>query len=316
MAQQHRNYVDRVRLALEQEELVLFYQPKVDLREGRVVGVEALVRWQHPEQGLLPPSAFLPQIQGTSLDEALGDWVIRSALAQAARRLQEGLQLQIGVNISAAHLVQDDFCKKLADALAAHPQLPPTSLELEVLETAAFEDINMAGDALRRCQALGVSFVLDDFCTGYSSLAYLRKLPVNTLKIDQSFVRDMLTDADDRGIVESVIRLAGAFNREVIAEGVEALDIGGALLRLGCHLAQGYGVANPMPASALMGWVLQWHEQARWRDLTAFQPSASSSVTGRGRKRSMVVVGYAVWMQRRYKFSSCSRNIHAGKMPI
>lgn len=266
-AQLHRNYVERVRLALDQNELVLFYQPKVDLRNGRLVGVEALVRWQHPEQGLLPPSAFLPQIQGSSLEQQMGDWVIRSALAQAVQWQQLGLQLEMGVNVSAAHLVQDGFYDKLVAALAAHPQLQAASLELEVLETEAFDDINVAGSVMRRCQALGVRFALDDFGTGYSSLAYLRKLPVDILKIDQGFVRDMLTDTDDRGIVESVVRLAGAFNREVIAEGVETLEIGAALLRLGCHLAQGYGVAKPMPAAALADWAVQWHQQARWRDL-------------------------------------------------
>ncbi len=266
-AQQHRSYVDRVRQALEQDELVLFYQPKVDLRDGRLVGVEALVRWQHPEQGLLPPAAFLPQIQGSPLDNALGEWVIRTALAQTAAWQQQGLQLQMGVNISAPHLMQPDFYDKLVAALAAQPQLSPAALELELLETAAFEDINTAGATLRRCQALGVHFALDDFGTGYSSLSYLRKLQVDTLKIDQSFVRDMLTDADDRGIVESVIRLASAFNRGVIAEGVETLEIGAALLLLGCHLAQGYGVAKPMPASALLEWEARWREQALWRVL-------------------------------------------------
>jgi diguanylate cyclase (GGDEF)-like protein/PAS domain S-box-containing protein len=266
-AQQRRQHVDRVRLALAQSELVLHYQPKVDLRDGRLVGVEALVRWQHPEHGLLPPSEFLPHIQGSDLESALGDWVIQRALSQAAQWLNEGMQLQMGVNVSASHLIEADFCTKLAVALAAQPELPPASLELEVLETAAFEDLNAAGDALRRCQSLSVRFALDDFGTGYSSLTYLRKLPVDTLKIDQSFVRDMLTDAEDRGIVESVIRLASAFNREVIAEGVETLEIGAELLCMGCHLVQGYGVAKPMPAAALTEWARQWHLQARWRDL-------------------------------------------------
>ncbi|MDR7305508.1 EAL domain-containing protein [Rhodoferax saidenbachensis] len=274
-AQQHRHYIDRVRLALEQGELVLHYQPKVDLRDGRLVGVEALVRWQHPEKGLLPPSEFLPHIQGSNLEQPLGEWVIRTALAQATQWLQDGLQLQMGVNISASHLVQVDFCDKLAAALSVQPQLPPESLELEVLETAAFEDINAAGAVLRRCQALGVRFALDDFGTGYSSLTYLRKLPVDTLKIDQSFVRHMLTDSEDRGIVESVIRLASAFNREVIAEGVETLDIGAALLGMGCHLAQGYGVAKPMPAAALAPWAAQWRQQARWRDLATIAGEAT-----------------------------------------
>lgn len=268
-AQQHRHYTDRVRLALEQSELVLYYQPKVDLRDGRVVGVEALVRWMHPEKGLLPPATFLPHIQGSSLEHDLDNWVIRAALSQATQWHNMGMQLQIGVNISASHLVQIDFYDRLVAALAEQPNLPPAALELEVLETAAFEDINAASAILARCQRLGVRFALDDFGTGYSSLTFLRKLPVDTLKIDQSFVRDMLTDAEDRGIVESVIRLASAFNREVIAEGVETLDIGAALLHLGCHLAQGYGVAKPMPAEALTGWMAQWQQQAPWRALSA-----------------------------------------------
>lgn len=264
-AQQHRHYIDRVRIALERQELVLYYQPKVDLHDGRLVGAEALLRWLHPEQGLLPPSAFLPQIQGTNLEQPLGEWVIRSALAQASKWQKDGMPLQIGVNISAAHLMQADFYEKLTGALAVHPELPPDMLELEVLETAAFDDINAASDILNRCRSLGVRFALDDFGTGYSSLAYLRKLPVDTLKIDQSFVRDMLTDADDRGIVESVIRLAGAFNREVIAEGVETLEIGAALLQLGCNHAQGYGVAKPMPAIELPAWAAHWRQQGLWR---------------------------------------------------
>lgn len=275
-AQQHRSYVNRIHLAMERDELVLHYQPKVDLRDGRLVGVEALVRWQHPEQGLLPPAAFLPQIQGTSLEQMLGDWVVQTALTQAALWQQDGFELQMGVNISAAHLVQPDFYDKLVANLAKFPRVSPSSLELEVLETAAFDDVNVAGAVLRRCQALGVRFALDDFGTGYSSLTYLRKLPVNILKIDQSFVRDMLIDADDRGIVESVIRLAGAFNREVIAEGVESLEIGGALLRLGCHLVQGYGVAKPMPAAELSEWAKQWYGQANWKDLNLVASSASS----------------------------------------
>ncbi|MCM2321046.1 MAG: EAL domain-containing protein, partial [Pseudomonas sp.] len=145
---------------------------------------------------------------------------------------------------------------------------PRARLELEILETAAIADMPRAIVVMQRCARLGVRFALDDFGTGYSSLTYLRKLPVDTLKIDQSFVRDMLVDPDDRAIVDGVIRLAAAFNRHVIAEGVETLEHGQALQRLGCRLAQGYGIGRPMPAEQLPAWQRDWLAREAWRRLT------------------------------------------------
>jgi len=171
------------------------------------------------------------------------------------------------VNISADHLIQKDFSAHLAFALSQHPDIAPDCFELEVLETAAIVDIEQAVEILESCRRLGVHFSLDDFGTGYSSLTYLRKLPIDTLKIDQSFVRDMLHDAEDLGIVEGVIRLANAFHREVIAEGVETLEHGAALMALGCHLAQGYGIARPMPADQFMAWAEQWQTERAWLSL-------------------------------------------------
>ena len=264
MAQVHRKFLDALRIALDNNEFVLHYQPKVHLLSGQLVGVEALIRWQHPERGLLPPSEFLPFMNGSTLEKSLGEWVIHAALTQAADWSRLGRPVSVSVNISATHLLHPDFYDYLQNMLGRHGDVPANTFELEVLETAALADIDQAVAILRRCRELGVHFALDDFGTGYSSLTYLRKLPVDLLKIDQSFVRDMLIDADDMGIVEGVIRLADAFKREVIAEGVETLEHGAALLRLGCRLAQGYGIARPMPAQQLLPWLAQWQREAAW----------------------------------------------------
>jgi len=267
LAQQHRKYVDRLRTALERDEFVLYYQPKVDLLSGEIVGAEALIRWMHPEKGLVSPAEFLPHLNGSSLEKSVGEWVIDTALNQAEIWHQLGLMLSVSANISAAHLLQPDFHDRLKAALGRHPAALASRFELEVLETAAIGDIDQAVTILRHCRELGVRFALDDFGTGYSSLTYLRKLPVDTLKIDQSFVRDMLNDPDDLGIVEGVIRLAGAFNRQVIAEGVETLEHGAVLMGMGCHLAQGYGIARPMPAGKFPEWCERWRSEAAWLTL-------------------------------------------------
>lgn len=263
-AQVHRTYLESLSIALIENQFVLYYQPKVDLSDGRIIGAEALIRWQHPQRGLLAPAEFLMHVQGTHLDQQLGEWVIAQALTQGQQWHRQNLKLGLSVNISATHLLQHDFCERLALALQRYPDMPASCFELEVLETAAIADINQAVAILQRCRQLGVHFSLDDFGTGYSSLTYLRKLPIDTLKIDQSFVRDMLQDNDDLGIVEGVIRLAKAFNREVIAEGVETLAHGAALLKLGCHLAQGYGIARPLPADEFLIWCEKWQREQAW----------------------------------------------------
>jgi len=253
-----------VRQALDQHELVLFYQPKVNLSSARIIGAEALIRWQHPERGLLSPACFLPMIEDQPLSIDVGEWVIATALAQMQSWQAQGLQLPVSVNISARQLRQDGFVQRLAELLAAQPEVAPKQLQLEVLETSSIDDLGRVGTVMAECQKLGVSFALDDFGTGYSSLAYLRRLPAQTLKIDQSFVRDMLDDPNDLAIVDGVIGLAKAFGREVIAEGVETAAHGELLASLGCTLAQGYGIARPMPAAQLPGWTQQWHANARW----------------------------------------------------
>jgi diguanylate cyclase (GGDEF)-like protein/PAS domain S-box-containing protein len=256
--------LQRLQTALNRREFVLFYQPKVHLVEGKVFGAEALIRWKHPVRGMLSPAEFLPVLMGTELEIALGEWVIEEALQQIEIWKAQGLALSVSVNVGANHLLRPNFLQRLEDSLKRHPSIGPGSLELEVLESAAIDDLGTASAVLARCMALGVHFALDDFGTGYSSLAYFRKLPKGTLKIDQSFVRDMLDDPEDIGIVESVIALAKAFDRPVIAEGVETIEHGAMLVLLGCRLGQGYGIARPMPAADLPAWVEQWHGEDIW----------------------------------------------------
>ena len=285
--QTHREKLDRLKQAMAIGELVMHYQPKVNLRTGTIIGMEALIRWQHPTEGLLAPAHFLPLAMGHSFEHRLGEWVIDQVLTQISQWQALGLDLVVSANISANHLLHGQFAEHLALALAAHPQASPQRLELEILETAAIGDMESASQVLHRCRALGVRFSLDDFGTGYSSLSYFRSLPVDMIKIDQSFVRDMLEDPNDLGIVDSVLRLAQAFNRPVIAEGVETLMHGSALLMLGCELVQGYGVARPMPADQVPGWMAQWQTPAVWKTLDhprAVHDLALSVVTCNHRK--------------------------------
>jgi diguanylate cyclase (GGDEF)-like protein/PAS domain S-box-containing protein len=266
-----RQSIGDIRSALGRREFVLHYQPKVNMHTGKVVGVEALIRWQHPERGLVPPLAFLPAVEGHAISLELGEWVIDTALSQISQWRSMGLQVpvSVSVNISAYQLQSGNFTTRLAALLSAHPEVNPHYLELEILETSALNDIRKVSDTMNSCLDLGVRFALDDFGTGYSSLTYLKRLPAHLIKIDQSFVLGMLEDADDLSIVEGVVSLAKAFQIEVIAEGVETIDHGLALLQLGCDLAQGYGIARPMPADDFPEWALSWKADETWqaRDL-------------------------------------------------
>ena len=256
--------IEQVSAALARNEFVLYYQPKVNMQSGVVTGVEALIRWQHPERGLLPPAAFLPVIEGHPISVELGDWVIDTALAQIGTWRAIGLDMPVSVNVGACQLLSARFDQRLAVLLAAHPTVPADRLELEILETSALDDVAKVSELMTACLELGVSFSLDDFGTGYSSLNYLKRLPAGVLKIDRDFVEGMLEDQDDLAIVQGIIGLAAAFRRQVIAEGVETVAHGTQLLALGCVLVQGYGIARPMPASDLPDWVATWKLYPEW----------------------------------------------------
>ena len=259
-----REGVDHIQKALTQNEFVLHYQPKVNMATDEVVGAEALIRWQHPEKGLLPPGLFLPTIENHPLAVDMGEWVIDTALAQMAHWHAQGLRVGVSVNIGARQLQQPDFVVRLGALLARYPTVPPQCLELEILETSALNDIAEVSATMRACIDMGVQFALDDFGTGYSSLTYLRRLPAGVLKIDQSFVRDMLVDPDDLAIISGVIGLASNFGHQMIAEGVETRQHGMQLKAMGCQVAQGFGIARPMPADALPGWVASRSAANAW----------------------------------------------------
>ncbi len=247
--------IGRVQEALDQSEFVLYYQPKVDMRSGRVHGFEALLRWDHPQQGLIAPLQFLPLIENTGLSSRVGDWVLSQALEHLSQWQRSGLDISVSVNVSARHLQEPDFALRLSELLARYSEPLASHLELEMLETAAHADIEATSALLGRCQAIGVRFALDDFGTGYSTLTYLKRLPVDVLKIDRSFVHHMLDDAQDRAIVEGVIGLARTFGCVVVAEGVESPAQARTLLELGCEIGQGTGIAAPMPSNQVASWV-------------------------------------------------------------
>ena len=254
-----------LRDALAAAQFTLFLQPKVDMRTGTVVGAEALARWQHPERGLVPPGEFLPLLEGTELEITFGEWVVETALALAAQLQARGTPLPLSVNIAAQHLQRPDFAPWMAQCLARHPGAPGYLLEIEITESAALYDLAAVAQTLTALRALGVAVSLDDFGTGYSSLTYLRRLPMDTLKIDQSFVHGMMGDPGDLAIVQGVIGLSRSFGYRVIAEGVETVEQGQMLLQLGCTQAQGYCIARPMPLADFIAWTAAWQPPAGWQ---------------------------------------------------
>jgi diguanylate cyclase (GGDEF)-like protein/PAS domain S-box-containing protein len=261
---EHHESLARVRSAIRAGEFVLHYQPKVHMRSGRIVGAEALIRWQHPERGMLAPGLFLPVIEDNVLSVELDEWVLGAALDQMQAWQDAGVHMPVSINIGARLLQQHDFVQRLRNILLAHPGVKPAQVQLEVLETSALEDIARVSHTMNECRRLGVGFALDDFGTGYSSLTYVKRLPVSQIKIDKSFVRDMLTDKDDMAILRAVTGLATSFGLEVIAEGVETREQGVALMALGCELAQGYFIARAMPALEFVDWAGAWQCDPSW----------------------------------------------------
>ena len=291
--------VKRIQQALEAREFVLHYQPKVNMRTGQVVGVEALVRWAHPERGLLPPAAFLPLIADGVWAVELGNWVIDEALSQVEAWKALGVRLPVSVNVDAVQLEQPDFVDQIRKHLGAHPHIQPGDLELEVLESSALNDMSQATRVVGACRVLGVAFALDDFGTGYSSLTYLKRLHASVLKIDQSFVRDMMDDPDDLAILEGVLGLARSFQRQAIAEGVETLEQGEMLLCLGCEWAQGYAIARPMPAAEVVPWIEQWRAPVSWQ--------TCPELNGPARVQLVALVEFRSWLKAVAEYAQGAR---------
>ena len=243
-----------LRQALERDELLLHYQPKAELQTGHVLGVEALVRWRHPEHGLLGPGEFIPLAERTGLIHPLTRWVLDAALRQAAEWHRAGHRLSVAVNVSTRCLLDPDLPDEVAERLDTW-QVPAGSLVLEVTESAVMADPARALDVLGRLHAKGVGLALDDFGTGYSSMAYLKALPVDELKVDRSFVGEMVSSPSDTMIVRSTIDLGHNLGLRVVAEGVESQAAWRKLEALGCDTAQGYYLGRPMPATELEHWL-------------------------------------------------------------
>ena len=246
-------FLERIRQGLEDNEFELYYQPKVNLQTKEMVGAEALIRWRHSERGLLTPAEFLRPIENTDLDIRIGEWVMATALAQMGYWRRTGLDIEVSINISGYHMESAGFVEKLKLQLANCPGVSG-KFQIEVLETVALNYIAIVRGIIESCREMEVGFALDDFGTGYSSLSYLSNLPVKVLKIDQSFVRDMLEDKGDMAIVQGIIALARAFDRQTVAEGIESKHQYQALLDMGCELGQGYYIARPMSASDFPNW--------------------------------------------------------------
>ncbi len=264
--QEYQSQLENLREALRLNQFRLFYQPKVDLKSGRVTGVEALLRWHHPEKGMLQPYAFLPVLETTELTLPVGEWIIHEALQQRQRWLNVGIDVEVSVNIFGLHLQREDFVERLDSILKAYPEKVATSLEFEIVETTALENLEEITKRINGCKKLGVKFSLDDFGTGYSSLTYMQQLPTDIIKIDRSFVSGMLQNEDDHLLVESIVGMAHILRRKVVAEGVETIEQGVALKRCGCDYLQGYGIAMPMPPGDLADWVPKWHCPEAWME--------------------------------------------------
>jgi diguanylate cyclase (GGDEF)-like protein len=243
-----------LRRALDEDEFELHYQPKANLHTGRVDGVEALVRWNHPVRGLVPPDEFIPLAEQTGVIKPLTAWVLNEALGQCRAWRDSGLGLTVAVNLSVRNLLDAHLPESISELLRRH-ELPPSALELEITESTIVADQVRALDVLTRLNAMGVGLSVDDFGTGYSSLAYLKDLPVCELKIDRKFVNNMTEDGDDAFIVRSTIDLGRNLGLQVVAEGVETEAVWDQLAQLGCDVAQGYYLSRPLPAATLTEWL-------------------------------------------------------------
>ncbi|MEQ1766261.1 MAG: EAL domain-containing protein [Methylotenera sp.] len=258
----------RIQAALDNQEFYLYYQPQVNMHEGTIVGMEALIRWKLAGQEIVTlPSEFMPLVENSELAIPIGCFVLKTAVTQLAKWHKLGLNWRIGINVSPRHLEHPNFINDIKDVLERHPEINPELIELEIVESAALEDIEKVIGIMQAVRAIGVHFALDDFGTGHASLTYLRSLPVRTLKIDQSFVRDMLEDSSDLIMVEGITSLAHTFDHEVLAEGVDNLKLGALLIQIGCQLAQGFAIAHPMPADEVTIWAKDWQPYQFWQQI-------------------------------------------------
>ena len=246
----------------------------MNIKTGETLGAEALLRWRHPEQGLLAPGEFLPLIAKTDLEVKLGLWIVEQVFQQLSIWQEFGLVLQISVNVSAYFLLSPGFVTMLQRLLTEYPAISPKQLELELLEGHSLEELITVSEILRLCYSeLGVSCAMDGFGAGYASLPLMQPPVPNTVKIEQSFVRNMIDNPDDLTLIEGVIARCQSLKQTSVAEGVETLEHGLYLIALGCSIAQGFGIAQPMPANALLDWIINYQNPSAWLERGKIQLS-------------------------------------------
>lgn len=282
------NLLEAVHTALHLGQFFLAYQPKIQLAAGLVVGVEALLRWKKPSGQIVAPCEFLPVLQNQPLEIQLGDWVIRTALAQIETWSQQGRQIQVSVNISSQQLLNERFFDNLVQTLGEHPDVAPSALQFELLESSAVNDMPRVADVMHQCRTLGVSFALDDFGTGYSTLTYVKRLPINAIKIDQSFVKDMLKNKSDLPIISNIVSIAKAFGLYVIAEGIEKIEHAEQLVMMGCDQGQGYAISRPLPAEDLLDWLESWQTKLSWKCQVPFETDSVDRFQARTRPNNYI----------------------------
>ncbi|MCK0162694.1 GGDEF and EAL domain-containing protein [Marinobacter sp. S6332] len=264
----HSSRKERVRVleqmdtALREQQMELYYQPKICYQHHCVNGFEVLIRWNHPSEGVLSPAHFLEHIEYTEYARTLGNFVIREAVKQLLEFSKQDLPYTVSINLSPCHFLSQEFENDLSSALEDCPDELRARLILEILETTAMDDTEAALRNLKACREQGVDISLDDFGTGYSSLDYFRRLPAQEIKIDRSFVMDMLVDTDDSMIVSAIVSLSKSFNRRLVAEGIESAEVESKLIELGCDLGQGFFYSKPLPLPE----ALRWAENFRWEN--------------------------------------------------
>lgn len=259
--------VESIHVALVEDRFVLYYQPQLDARSNppAVNGAEALIRMKGDGGEIRQPGEFIGVAEETPLIKDIGGWVLNQALTQAMQWRRGGLDLSLGVNIGARHLLSDGFVQQVREALARQPGFPPAQLEIEVTESAALADIDHARRVLAECREIGVGVAVDDFGTGHASLTYVQSLPVTRIKVDQHFVRELPTDPRNMAVIAGTVTSSGLLEIDIIAEGVETVLHGLMLIRLGCNALQGYALTPPLPEADLRNWLSGWQTPAAWR---------------------------------------------------
>ena len=253
-----------IKQALHKNEFRLHYQPKVNMKTGEIIGLEALLRWQHPEHGLLLPGSFLPILTSDPLAISVNEWVLEHVFEQMSQWQADHRFLNVSINMSAEHILSNHFIPYLKKLFKQYNHISPECIELELLESSEIAEFKKTANVIQQCRQIGVDFAFDDFGTGYSSLTYLKQLPITTLKIDQSFILNLFNNPKDILILESIFNLSKSFHLKVIAEGIETLEHGLLLTQLGCVYGQGFAIARPMPASDLLNWIDNWELPQMW----------------------------------------------------